>query len=190
MIMKFLGNLSSVSECTTNAQFTSYKSRVWFLQALTSPGLHFPISLPLRNTIKGLVKITKCHAPDLILWTSAIESRRYHPTLGNPLHVGGCEWQDGVTSSAHAQLQERNSASAVCLAQPSTENIILESRCRYKAASLWCQARCETSATGMQTWKLNTINHEGAAASANQRVAFHLAKTNTIWEKRNNCSHI
>lgn len=110
------------------------------------------------------MKITNRCAPDLILWTSVVESRRYHPTLGNPLHVGGGEWQDGVTSSAHTQLQERNSASAVCLAQPSTKNIILESRCQQKAASLWCEA----SATGMQTWKLNTINHEGAAASATQ----------------------
>lgn len=33
MIMKFLGNLSSASECTTNAQLTSYKRSV---QALTS----------------------------------------------------------------------------------------------------------------------------------------------------------
>lgn len=196
MILTFPGNLSSASGCTSNAQFSLYHSTAWYVHVLTSccsvtcifeqtSGLYPHISPPLRNTlhtIKGLAKITNCHALCLISWTSADESRRTHPTLGNLLCVGGCEWPGSPAR------QEENSASAALPAQPSTENTSLELRCQSTLLpfDVMQDGRHQPQVCKHES-RPPSITREQLPQQTRQSVGFHLAKPNKIGEKRSNC---
>lgn len=146
---------------------------------------------PLRNmlhTIKGLAKTTNSNVPGLILWTSVDESRRSHPTLGNLLCVGGCEWQDGVTRSAHRQQQEENSASTALPTQPSTENMSLESRCQSTLPlfDVMQDGRHQPQVCKHES-RTPSITRVQPPQQIRESVGFHLAKTNKIWGDRNSC---
>lgn len=180
MILTFPGNLFSTSECTSNTQFTLYQHGLictsldklshchvtWIFEQTW--GLH-PHSSPAPrkalHIIKGLVKIALCHVSGLISWGSGDESRGTPPTPGNLPCVGGHGWPRLLSMlTVIGRKPSRCSAPGPAKHGEHEPQIEMPSN----AASLWCHARQETSATGMQAWKSNAINHKGAAASANQ----------------------
>lgn len=151
--------------CTSLDKLSSCHA-IWIFEQTW--GLHPYTSPPpqkVLHIIKGSAKTINSLVASLISWTSEDESRGTPPTSGNLSCVGGCEWPRSL--STHTATGRKLSK---CSTPGSAKHREHEPWIKMpaNAASLWCHARQKTSATGMQTWKSNAINHKGAAASANQ----------------------